>query len=193
MNPRKNANKSKEVWNFGPRTPAFVAGGLEAARLISVVADQAARREQHVIEKAQEQGITLKIGEPSLGMYAAVGVLFAQAAEVAMKCVLQLSGSAKDELRKCHHLGRLFDELPPEVRQYARQRFNANQNNRDEQLDALLHEAGDATVLLRYLTEGETAERTVRFDALESVAWSALAVIQNDGTARVPANDAVAP
>ena len=92
--------KARRSWNFGPRTPAFVAGGLEAARLISVVADQAARREKHIIEKAQEQGITLKIGEPSLGMYAAVGVLFAQVAEVAMKCVLQLSGSAKDELRR---------------------------------------------------------------------------------------------
>lgn len=187
MNSRKNANKNEEVWNFGPRTPAFVAGGLEAARLISVVAGQTARREQHVIEKAQEQGTTLEIGEPSLGMYAAVGVLFAQAAEVAMKCVLQLSGSEKDELRKCHHLGRLFDELPTEVKQYARQRFSANKNNRDEQLDALLHEAGDATVLLRYLTEGEMVGRTVRFDALESVAWSTLAVIQADGTVRVPA------
>ena len=193
MNPRKNANKSKEVWNFGPRTPAFVAGGLNAARLISTVADQAARQEQHVVEKAQEQGITLKIGEPSLGMYAAVGVLFAQAAEVAMKCVLQLSGSARDELRKCHDLGKLFDELPADAKQYARRRFSANQNDRDEQLDPLLHEAGDATVLLRYLTEGKKNGRMVRFDALESVAWSALSVIQNDGTVRVPANDAVAP
>ena len=187
MDPRKNANKSKTVWDFDPRTPAFVAGGLEAARLIRVVAEQTARREQHVIEKAQEQEVTLKIGEPSLGMYAAVGVLFAQAAEVAMKCVLQLNGSEKDELRKCHHLGKLFDELPEDMKQYASQRFSANQNNRDEQLDALLHEAGDATVFLRYLTEGKKDGRMVRFDALESIAWSALAVIQGDGTVRVPA------
>ena len=187
MNPRENTNESEAVWNFRPLTSAFVAGGLEAARLIQVVADQNARRERHVIKKAQEQGITLEIGEPSLGMYAAVGVLFAQAAEVAMKCVLQQIGSEKDELRKCHHLGRLFDELPTEVKQYARQRFSANQNNRDEQLDALLHEAGDATVFLRYLTEGKKDGRMVRFDALESVAWSTLAVIQNDGTVRVTA------
>ena len=186
MNSRKNANKGEEVWNFDPRTPAFVVGGLEAARLISAVADQNARHEQHIRKKAQEQGTTLEIGEPSLGMYAAVGVLFAQAAEVAMKCVLQLNGSAKDEIRKCHHLGKLFDELPAEVKQYAGQRFSTNQNNRDEQLDALLHEAGDATVFLRYLTEGKKNGRMVRFDALESVARSALAVIQNDGTVRVP-------
>ena len=176
---------------FGPSTVAVIKGLIESAHIVSPTADLARRIYDAVDGNVQATRASRDIGDPALGMFmgmnVAVGILYAHAAELAMKCVLQQSGTEYGDLRKSHNLGDLFQALPVSIKEYAEKQYRDSANWQGKDLATTLEEAGNAIMTLRYVTESRgLGTPVIWFGALESVALSALSTIQSNGAVRVP-------
>ena len=176
---------------FSPATAAFITGLVESAEIIRPSADLARGIYDHAEQKATEAGIQLGLGRTFLGMIAAEGILYAHAAELAMKCVLQQTGKLSQRLRKSHHLGELFDALPDEVKQYAEAEYRKVQSaNNGNSLAEELRKAGVASITLRYLTETRQQDSSlIWLSPLRSAALLAHQTIDSNGRVRVPKPD----
>ena len=181
---------------FHSGTPSFVNGIIAAGRIIQEPADLAQRIYDRARQAAQAQGHELELAPMFIGMLAAQGILYAHAAEVAMKTVLQQSGRDTKKTRGSHHLGLLFQRLPDDVKEYAEKKYEQEPSvgNR-KTLSKTLNEIGNASIALRYLTEERQREDPIefKFPAMQSVALSSLSTIQGDGKIQVPDTTDTAP
>ena len=173
---------------FSPTTTAFIAGLVESAEIIRPSADLAKRIYDHTEEKATEKGIQLGLSPTFLGMLAAEFILYAHAAELAMKCVLQQTGNLSQSLSKSHHLGDLFDALPDRVKQFADCEYRKNSPaNSGSPLAEELRHAGVAITTLRYLTETRQNDSPlIWLPALKAAALLAHQTINSNGEVQVP-------
>ena len=173
---------------FSPTTTAFIAGLVESAEIIRPSADLAKRIYDHTEQKATEKGIQLGLGRTFLGMVAAEFILYAHAAELSMKCVLQQTGKLSQPLRNSHHLGDLFDALPEKVQQFAEDEYrnNPSANNENFLAEELRH-ASVAITTLRYLTETRQQDSPlIWLPALKAAALLAQQTIDSNGKVQVP-------
>lgn len=173
---------------FSPTTTAFIAGLVESAEIIRPSADLTKRIYDHTEQKATEKGVQLGLGRTFLGMIAAEFILYAHAAELAMKCVLQQTGKLSPPLRKSHHLGDLFDALPDRVKQFAEDEYQKDPSaNNKNSLAEELNQAGVAIMTLRYLTETRQQNSPlIWLPALKVAALLAQQTIDNNGNVKVP-------
>ena len=182
------ANLNNKTGNFRPETTAFIAGLLESAEIIRPSADLTKRIYDHTEKIAAERGIHLGLGPTFLGMIAAEFILYAHAAELAMKCVLQQTGKLCPTLRSSHHLGNLFDALPGMVKEFAEEEYRKNPSaNNGIPLQEGLRDAGTAIVTLRYLTETRQQDSPlIWLPALKVAALLAHQTIDGNGNVYVP-------
>ena len=173
---------------FSPTTTAFIAGLVESAEIIRPSADLAKRIYDHTEQKATERGIQLGLGRTFLGMVAAEFILYAHAAELAMKCVLQQTGKLSQPLRKSHDLGDIFDALPDKVKQFTEDEYRKNSSaNNGNSLAEELKNAGFAITTLRYMTETRQQDSPlIWLPALKAAALLAHQTIDSNGKVQVP-------